>query len=106
MKAIIEDRSRQYTVAIGDTLAIDRIEGLEEGKEITFDNVMMITNDKNETKFGAPFVAGSSVIGKVVNNSIRDPKVIVFKFKRRKGYKRTKGHKQERTLIKIESIKA
>lgn len=106
MKAIIEDRSRQYTVAIGDTLAIDRIEGLEEGKVITFSNVMMITDDKNETKFGAPFISGSTVEAKVINNTIRDPKIVVFKFKRRKGYKRTKGHKQERTLIKIESIKA
>lgn len=106
MKAIFEDRSRQYTVTVGDVVAIDKLAGLDDGQEITFDKIMMVTDDKNETTFGAPFITGSTIKATVVNNAIRDPKVIVFKFKRRKNYKRTKGHKQGRTLIKIESIKA
>lgn len=106
MKAIFEDRSRQYTVKIGDVIAIDRLEGLDTGNEVTFDKVMMLTDDKNESKFGSPFLQGSTIKATVINNTIRDPKILVFKFKRRKNYMRKKGHKQERTLIKIESIKA
>ena len=106
MKAIFEDRTRQYTVNVGDIIAIDRMSETEDGKKLTFDKVMMITKDNNETVFGAPFISGSKVTASVIDNAIRDDKVIVFKFKRRKNYKRFKGHKQPMTLIKIEDIKA
>lgn len=105
MKAIFEDRNRQYTVQVGDTIAIDRLANLEADSEITFDKLMMIIDDKNEATFGKPYLKGATVKAKVIDNEIRDPKIIVFKFKRRKNYKRTKGHKQPRTLIKIEEIK-
>ncbi len=103
MKAIFEDRERQYTVQVGDVIAIDRMSGAEANTEITFDKLMMIINDKEEATFGTPYVKGS-VKATILNNEIRDPKIIVFKFKRRKNYKRTKGHKQQRTLIKIDAI--
>jgi large subunit ribosomal protein L21 len=105
MKAIFEDRDRQYTVQVGDTIVIDKMADVEKDAEITFDKLMMIIDDK-ATKIGAPYVAGATVKAKVLDNDIRDPKIIVFKFKRRKNYKRTKGHKEQRTLIKIESINA
>ena len=105
MKAIFEDRDRQYTVQVGDTIVIDKMADVEKDAEITFDKLMMIIDDK-VTKIGTPYVAGATVKAKVLDNDIRDPKIIVFKFKRRKNYKRTKGHKEQRTLIKIESINA
>ncbi len=105
MKAIFEDRNRQYTVQVGDTIVIDKMADVEKDAEITFDKLMMIVDD-NATKIGAPYVAGATVKAKVVDNNVRDPKIIVFKFKRRKNYKRTKGHKEQRTLIRIESINA
>lgn len=105
MKAIFEDRNRQYTVQVGDTIVIDKMADVEKDAEITFDKLMMIVDD-NATKIGAPYVAGATVKAKVVDNNVHDPKIIVFKFKRRKNYKRTKGHKEQRTLIRIESINA
>jgi large subunit ribosomal protein L21 len=105
MKAIFEDRDRQYTVQVGDTIVIDKMADVEKDAEITFDKLMMIIDDK-ATKIGTPYVVGATVKAKVLDNDIRDPKIIVFKFKRRKNYKRTKGHKEQRTLIKIESINA
>ncbi|MBO5288084.1 MAG: 50S ribosomal protein L21 [Spirochaetales bacterium] len=106
MKAIFEDRNRQYTVQVGDTIVIDKMANVEKDTEITFDKLMMVIDDKNATKIGAPYVSGATVKATVIDNNVRDPKIIVFKFKRRKNYKRTKGHKEQRTLIKIESINA
>ena len=106
MKVIFEDRSRQYTVKVGDVIAIDKMPGIEEGKEINFDKVLMLTNESAETTFGAPYLKSSSVKAVVVDNNSRDKKVVVFKFKRRKNYKRTLGHKAHRTIVKIEEIKA
>lgn len=105
MKAIFEDRNRQYTVQIGDIIVIDKMADVEKDAEITFDKLMMVIDD-NATKIGAPYVAGATVKAKVVDNNVHDKKIIVFKFKRRKNYKRTKGHKQQKTLVKIESINA
>lgn len=106
MKAIFEDRNRQYTVQVGDTIVIDKMANVEKDTEITFDKLIMVIDDKNATKIGAPYVSGATVKATVIDNNVRDPKIIVFKFKRRKNYKRTKGHKEQRTLIKIESINA
>ena len=106
MKAIFEDRNRQYTVQVGDTIVIDKMADVEKDAEITFDKLMMVIDDKNATTIGAPYVSGATVKATVIDNNVRDPKITVFKFKRRKNYKRTKGHKEQRTLIKIESINA
>ena len=106
MKAIFEDRNRQYTVQVGDTIVIDKMADVEKDAEITFDKLMMVIDDKNATTIGAPYVSGATVKATVIDNNVRDPKITVFKFNRRKNYKRTKGHKEQRTLIKIESINA
>ena len=106
MKAIFEDRNRQYTVQVGDTIVIDKMADVEKDAEITFDKLMMVIDDKNAKKIGAPYVSGATVKATVIDNNVRDSKITVFKFKRRKNYKRTKGHKEQRTLIKIESINA
>jgi ribosomal protein L21 len=73
-----------------------------EGDKIEFNDVL-VSGDSNGTRIGAPTIAGARVTATVVKNG-RGPKIIVFKFKRRKHYKRTKGHRQGFTAIKIDSI--
>ena len=102
MKAIISDRGRQYIVKEGDLVTIDRME-VTPNQAIEFDKVMSIIESDTKAQFGKPFLAGAKVSGKVVENK-RDEKVLVFKFKRRKNYKRLRGHKQEYTIVKIEKI--
>ena len=102
MRAIFEDRTKQYTVQEGDVIAIDLIEG--DAKSIEFDKVLLVS-DKDDVKVGAPYVAGAKVKVSVLENT-RDDKVLVFKFKNTRNYIRTKGHKQPYTMIKVESINA
>jgi len=101
MTAIIEDRGQQYNVKKDDVIFIDNIE-MKENDIIEFDKVLLFSNE-NDIKIGAPYVKGVSVKAKVLK-SVRDDKITVFKFKRRKNYKRTKGHKQPHTMVKIEEI--
>ncbi len=102
MKAIFEDRTKQYTVQEGDIIAIDLIEG--DAKSIEFDKVLLVT-DNDDVKIGTPYLAGAKVEVEVLNNT-RDDKVLVFKFKNTRNYIRTKGHKQPYTMIKVKSITA
>ena len=103
MTAIFEDRGRQYTVNKDDMIYIDKID-LKEQDKIEFDKVLLVKDNEN-LKIGTPYVDNSKVSATVVKN-VRDDKVIVFKFKKRKNYKRTRGHKQPYTMIKIDSIQA
>jgi large subunit ribosomal protein L21 len=100
MKAIFEDRDRQYTVQVGDTIVIDKMADVEKDAEITFDKLMMIIDDK-ATKIGTPYVAGATVKAKVLDNDIRDPKIIVFKFKRRKHFHEGKSLLEMLTCLSI-----
>jgi large subunit ribosomal protein L21 len=104
MTVIIEDRGRQYKVKKDDVIAVDLMEA-KENDTIEFDKILLVSNDK-DVKIGAPYVKDAKVKAKVVSDEVRDDKVIDFKFKRRKNYKRTKGHRQSYTLIKIEEITA
>lgn len=103
MYAVLETGSKQYRVAAGDTLKIDRLE-VEAGKPFTFDRVLLVNNE-GKTTIGSPTVALASVVADVVEH-IRGPKKVAFKMKRRKGYHRTVGHRQELTVVKIKEIKA
>ena len=103
MYAVLETGSKQYRVSAGDTLEIERLE-TEAGKPFTFDRVLLISNDGKVT-VGAPTVAAATVVADVVKH-IRGEKKIAFKMKRRKGYHRTVGHRQELTVVKIKEIKA
>ena len=103
MYAVLETGSKQYRVAKGDTLEIERLE-VEAGKPITFDRVLLVNNDGKLT-VGSPTVASASVTADVVAHK-RGEKKIAFKMKRRKGYHRTVGHRQELTVVKIKEIKA
>lgn len=102
MRAIFEDRGKQYTVQEGDVIAIDLVEG--DDKSIEFDKVLLLS-EKDDVKIGTPYLAGAKVKVSVVKDT-RDDKVLVFKFKNTRNYIRTKGHKQPYTMIKIESITA
>lgn len=103
MYAVLETGGKQYRVAAGDTLEIERVTA-EAGQPFTFDRVLLVNNDGKVT-VGAPTVAQASVVADVVEHK-RGPKKIAFKMKRRKGYHRTVGHRQELTVVKIKEIKA
>ena len=102
MYAVIETGGKQYRVAAGDTIEIERLE-TEAGKPHTFDRVLLVANEGKVT-VGAPTVTSASVTGDVTQH-LRGEKKIAFKMKRRKGYHRTVGHRQELTRVKITDIK-
>ena len=103
MYAVLETGSKQYRVAAGDTLKIERLP-IEAGQPVTFDRVLMINNEGKVT-VGSPVVTNASVVADVVEH-IRGEKKLTFKMKRRKGYHKTIGHRQELTVVKIKEIKA
>lgn len=103
MYAVLETGGKQYRVAAGDLLEVDRLEA-EAGKPVVIDRVLFVAKD-GQFSVGAPVVANASVVADVVEH-IRGEKKIAFKMKRRKGYHRTVGHRQELTRIKISEIKA
>ena len=103
MYAVLETGGKQYRVAPGETLDVDRLEA-EAGKPIVFERVLFIA-DEGKFSVGAPIVAKAIIKADVVEH-LRGEKKIAFKMKRRKGYHRTVGHRQELTRIKISEIKA
>ena len=103
MYAVVETGSKQYRVAAGDTLEIERL-AVEAGQPHTFDRVLLVSKDGQLT-VGSPTVATARVVADVVGHT-RGEKKIAFKMKRRKGYHRTVGHRQELTVVKIKEINA
>ena len=103
MYAILETGGKQYRVTAGDTLEIERL-AVEAGQSFTFERVLLVNNDGNVT-VGSPTVAQASVVADVLRHE-RGRKVIAFKMKRRKGYHKTIGHRQELTVVKVKEIKA
>ena len=103
MQAIIVTGGKQYKVAQGDTLFIEKLEA-EAGAEITFDQGLAILNEDKAT-FGAPTVEGASVVATVVKNG-KGKKVRVFKYNPKKGYRKRQGHRQPYTKVQISAINA
>lgn len=103
MYAIIRTGGKQYRVEEGDTLKVERLD-LEAGSEVSFDDVLAISNDDKLT-MGTPNVKGASVKATVLSQGKGD-KIIVFKYKPKKGYAKKKGHRQPFTEVKIEKINA
>lgn len=101
MYAVIKTGGKQYRVAQGDVIQIEKLEG-DAGANVTFDEVLLVGTD-DETKIGAPKLDGASVSGTILEQA-RDRKVIVFKFRRRKNYIRKNGHRQYFTRVRIDSI--
>jgi large subunit ribosomal protein L21 len=99
--ALIETGGKQYRVEKDTVLFIEKLDD-PEGETITFDKVLLVEMD-GETKVGAPTIAGAKVTGKVVKHG-KGKKMIVFKYKPKKNYKRKQGHRQPFTKVVIESI--
>jgi len=99
--AIIRTGGRQFRVAEGDTLDVDRLD-VEPGKTATFGDVLLFADGKDVTH-GDPLVSGAKVTAEVVEQR-KDKKVLAFKYKRRKGYHRTVGHRRKLTRVKIKTI--
>jgi large subunit ribosomal protein L21 len=100
--AIIRTGGKQYRVSPGDIIRIPSLVDKNEGDQIEFSEVLAAGDDKG-VRIGAPTLSGTSVTATVVKHG-RSPKIIVFKFKRRKHYKRKHGHRQGFTAVKIEAI--
>jgi large subunit ribosomal protein L21 len=101
--AIIRSGGKQYQVSPGDTIAVEKLKAAA-GEKVSFSEVVMHV-DGSEIKIGSPLVEGATVTGEVVEQ-FKDKKVIAFKYRRRKGYHRTVGHRRRLTRVKIESIEA
>lgn len=103
MYAIIETGGKQYNVKIGDKIKIEKI-AAEAGQNYTFENVVLVSKDEN-VQVGEPFLAGASVVASVLEQN-KHKKVIVYKYKSKKGYHKKKGHRQPYTSLKIDAINA
>jgi large subunit ribosomal protein L21 len=99
--AIIQTGGKQYRVSEGDVLSVEKL-AIETGKETVFNDVLLVVNG-DKVNLGTPLVSGASVKAEVVDQ-YKDDKVIAFKFKRRKGYHRTVGHRRQLTELKITKI--
>ena len=102
MYAIVQCGGHQVKMIPGATLVVDKVDG-EKGTEISFDQVLMVEKDGGEIMAGAPFLAGARVVA-VVDGVARGPKIRVFKKKRRKGMRRTKGHRSTYTRVTVKDI--
>jgi len=100
--AIIQSGGRQVKVAPGSVVEVDRIDAAA-GTEVSIDRILFLEKDGGEVLAGAPFVANVKIIG-VVDGESRGPKIRVFKKKRRKGMRRTKGHRATYTRLRIKDI--
>ena len=102
MYAVIEACGKQYKVTKGDVVFFEKLE-VEEGKKVTFDKVVLLSDD-GKVEVGAPYVKGIKVEGKVVAHG-KGKKIIVFKYKAKKNYRRKQGHRQPYTKVEITTIK-
>jgi len=101
MYAVIKTGGKQYKVSEGELLKVEKIEG-NKGDTVSLDNVLMVSGE-GKIKVGTPVVNGAKVTGEIISE-IKSPKIIVFKMKRRKGYRKKTGHRQKMTVLKIREI--
>ncbi len=104
MHAVIKTGGKQYVVKPGDIIDIEKISG-EPGEEINFEEVLLVSADGEDVKVGSPVVESAKVEGKIIRQK-KGEKIVVFKFKRRKGYRKKAGHRQNLTSVEITSISA
>ena len=103
MYALVEILGKQYKAQEGAVLKVDKID-MESGKELEFDTVVAIA-DGEKSVFGTPYVSGAKVVA-TLGDVVKGEKIKVFKFHRRKGYRRTQGHRQKYSMLTIKEIKA
>ncbi|MCE5202550.1 MAG: 50S ribosomal protein L21 [Synergistaceae bacterium] len=101
MYAVIETGGKQYRVSAGDKFRMEKLNA-EEGSQISFDRVLLLGKDDGPV-VGTPYVSGAVVTGKVLEHG-KDDKVIVFKYRRKKNYRKFRGHRQQYTAIEIQGI--
>ena len=101
MYAVIQTGGKQVKVAPGDELKVEKLSG-EVGETIIFDKVL-ITSDGEQVNIGTPYLENTKVTGQIKRHG-KDRKIIVFNYKKRKGYRKKQGHRQPFTLVKIENI--
>ena len=101
MYAVIRSGGKQYRVSQGGSVRVEKLEG-EVGSSVTLDDVLMVGEEGN-VKIGAPTVDGARVTGTIIAQG-RSPKLTIFKMKRRKGYRRKHGHRQDYTEIRVDQI--
>ncbi len=101
MFAVIKTGAKQYKVAVGDVIKVEKLDG-EAGSSVSLDNVLMVGDDKG-VKVGTPAVSGTVVTAEILEQA-RAAKIIVFKKKRRQNYRRKAGHRQEQTVLRITDI--
>ena len=104
MYAIMQSGGKQHTVKVGDFVELEKLEG-EVGAEVVFDTVLAVGEEGGKLNIGTPVVAGATVKAEIVDQ-FRGKKIVVFKMKRRKSYRRTQGHRQSLTRVKITAINA
>ena len=102
MYAIIQSGGRQVKVSPGTVITVDHV-GVEPGQEVSIDQILIVESDSGEIVAGSPFVANAKVVG-VVEGESRGPKIRIFKKKRRKGMRRTRGHRSVYTRVRITDI--
>ena len=102
MYAIIQTGGKQYKVQVGDIIEVEKV-GVEPGNEVVFDQVLAVAGDDGKLNIGTPMVEGAKVTG-TVKDLFRAKKIVVFKMKRRKSYRRTHGHRQDLNRIEITAI--
>ncbi len=100
--AIVRDRGQQFRAEKGATLRLPLLDG-EPGSNVTFDDVLL-SSDGKQVKAGQPTVKGAKVVGQIVGHG-RDKKILVFRFKRRKNYRKKTGHRQHYTEVTITDIR-
>lgn len=101
MYAVIQTGGKQYVVAPGEELKVEKLPG-EVGETIAFDRVLL-TSDGENVNLGKPYLENTRVLGRITGHD-RNKKIVVFKYKKRKGYRKKLGHRQNYTLVKVENI--
>ena len=104
MYAIIRTGGKQYRVEKGDVVRVERLDGAV-GSSVTLDDVLLVSAGENDVKVGSPRVEGASVVGTVIEQG-RTAKLRIFKYKKRKHYRRTRGHRQHVTAVRIDAVRA
>jgi large subunit ribosomal protein L21 len=101
--AIIQSGGRQVKVGPGMVVSVDHVNGVSAGDQVTIDQVLLVSKDGGEVLAGSPFVANAKVLA-VVDGESRGPKIRIFKKKRRKGFRKTMGHRSKLTRVRITEI--
>ncbi len=101
MYAVIESGGKQHRVSTGDEVMVEKL-AAEVGETISFDKVLL-TSDGETVSVGKPYLDDAKVVGRITRHD-KHKKIVVFKYKRRKGYRRKRGHRQQFTLVRIENI--